>query len=129
MFVDHCKLLLAEAVGILLGPVTFGLKMLHVPAGNSKKAQALVYFPAGTYMVNSSIIQNYGVSLHGIPNCLPVIKALPTFQNAPGAIGLIDGNLSVSTFTKKLRAWVNVVHIICCDSRKHIFQTAPEFRH
>ncbi|THV44472.1 hypothetical protein BGAL_0634g00020 [Botrytis galanthina] len=97
-------------------PVTFGLKMLHVPADNSKKAQALVYFPAGTYMVNSSIIQKYGVSLHGNPNCLPVIKALPTFQNAPGAIGLIDGNLSVSTFTKKLRAWVNVLRNFVIDT-------------
>ncbi|TGO43802.1 hypothetical protein BCON_0850g00010 [Botryotinia convoluta] len=84
---------------------------LHVPADNSKKAQALVYFPAGTYMVNSTIIQNYGVSLHGNPNCLPVIKALPTFQNAPGAIGLIDGNPSSATmaaniFFRQLRNFV-----------------------
>ncbi|KAF7955127.1 uncharacterized protein EAE97_000386 [Botrytis byssoidea] len=72
------------------------------------KAQALVYFPAGTYMVNSTIIQNYGVSLHGNPNCLPVIKALPAFQNAPVAIGLIDGNpssaaIAANIFFRQLR--------------------------
>ncbi|KAF7862760.1 hypothetical protein EAF04_007632 [Stromatinia cepivora] len=78
---------------------------------STTKAQALVYFPAGTYMVNSTIIQNYGVSLHGNPNCLPVIKALPAFQNAPGAIGLIDGNpssatLAVNIFFRQLRNFV-----------------------
>ncbi|KAF7907389.1 uncharacterized protein EAF01_004975 [Botrytis porri] len=74
-------------------------------------AQALVYFPPGTYMVNSTIIQNYGVSLHGNPNCLPVIKALPAFQNAPGTIGLIDGNPSsaavpANIFFRQLRNFV-----------------------
>ncbi|TGO44508.1 hypothetical protein BOTNAR_0808g00020 [Botryotinia narcissicola] len=106
---DSC--LSTTAVGLLLGPVTFGFKMLHVPADNSKKAQALVNFPAGTYMVNSTIIQNYGVSLHGNPNCLPVIKALPAFQNAPGAIGLIDGNpssaaIAANIFFRHLRNFV-----------------------
>lgn len=105
MFVDHCKSLLV--IGCRLPSWTRHLwyqKHLHVHADNSKTAQALVYFPAGTYMVNSTIIQNYGVSLHGNPNCLPVIKALPAFQNAPGAVGLIDGNPLVFTSKKDPRA-------------------------
>ena len=59
---------------------------------DTQNRQALVYFPAGTYMVTSTIIQNYGVTLYGNPNCKPTIKASSNFTNGPGQIGLIDGN-------------------------------------
>ncbi|EME45017.1 glycoside hydrolase family 55 protein [Dothistroma septosporum NZE10] len=50
---------------------------------------AVVYFPAGTYMVNSSIIDYYYTQLIGNPNCLPTIKAFPKFT---GGLGVIDGD-------------------------------------
>ncbi|KAJ5593693.1 hypothetical protein N7537_010597 [Penicillium hordei] len=78
---------------------------------SSTTSQALVYFPPGTYMINSTIIQNYGVSLHGNPNCLPTIKAFPSFANGDGAMGMIDGNPStytvdVNIFFRQLRNFV-----------------------
>lgn len=53
-------------------------------------------------MINSTIIQNYGVSLHGNPNCLPTIKAFPSFTNGVGAMGMIDGNPYVTSSIVKL---------------------------
>jgi len=52
---------------------------------------AIVYFPAGVYMINSSIIDYYYTQLIGNPNCLPTIRAFPTFSGANG-LGLIDGD-------------------------------------
>ena len=43
-------------------------------------------------MINTTIIQNYGVTLYGNPNCLPIIKAVADFANGPGEIGLIESN-------------------------------------
>lgn len=50
---------------------------------------AVVYFPAGTYMVNASIIDYYYTQIIGNPNCLPTIKAFATFS---GGLGVIDGD-------------------------------------
>ncbi|KAK0301952.1 hypothetical protein LTR01_009060 [Friedmanniomyces endolithicus] len=50
---------------------------------------AVVYFPAGMYMINASIIDYYYTQLIGNPNCLPTIRAFPTFS---GGLGLIDGD-------------------------------------
>jgi glucan 1,3-beta-glucosidase len=49
---------------------------------------AIVYFPAGTYLISSSIIDYYFTQIIGNPNSLPVLKASPTFSG----FGLIDGD-------------------------------------
>ena len=51
-----------------------------------------MYFPYGTYKISSTVIQNYGVTLYGNPNCMPTIKASSNFTNGPGEVGLIDGD-------------------------------------
>lgn len=43
-------------------------------------------------MINSTIIDYYYTQLVGNPNCLPTIRAFSTFTDAPGSIGLIDGD-------------------------------------
>jgi glucan 1,3-beta-glucosidase len=48
----------------------------------------VVYFPAGTYIVSSSIIDYYMTQLIGNPNSLAVIKATSSFTG----LGLIDGD-------------------------------------
>lgn len=50
---------------------------------------AVVYFPAGTYMVNASIVSYYYTQLIGNPNCPPVIRATPSF---PAGSFVVDGN-------------------------------------
>ncbi|KAK3291179.1 pectate lyase superfamily protein-domain-containing protein [Chaetomium fimeti] len=45
----------------------------------STKTPGLVYFPPGTYMVSSPIIDFYYTQLVGNPGCLPVLKATPDF--------------------------------------------------
>ena len=49
---------------------------------------AVVYFPAGTYLINSSIIDYYHTQLIGNPNCIPTLKATANFTG----LGLIDGD-------------------------------------
>lgn len=48
----------------------------------------MVYFPAGTYLLSSSIIDYYFTQLIGNPNNPPVLKATANFQG----FGLIDGD-------------------------------------
>ncbi|KAK4135130.1 glycoside hydrolase family 55 protein [Trichocladium antarcticum] len=48
----------------------------------STKTPALIYFPPGTYMVSSPIIDFYYTNLIGNPGCLPVLKATPDFEGA-----------------------------------------------
>lgn len=52
---------------------------------------AVVYFPAGTYLVSSPIIDYYYTQMIGNPNCLPTIKASSSFL--PGARWVIDANV------------------------------------
>ena len=47
-----------------------------------------MYFPAGTYLVSSPIVDYYFTQLVGNPNCPPVIKAAANF-NGPW---VIDGD-------------------------------------
>ncbi|KAF7178365.1 hypothetical protein CNMCM7691_007055 [Aspergillus felis] len=54
----------------------------------STTTPAIVYFPAGTYIISSSIIDYYFTQIIGNPNSLPVIKATPGFTG----LGLIDGD-------------------------------------
>ena len=49
---------------------------------------ALVYFPAGSYLVSAPIIDYYYTQLIGNPNCLPTIKASANFTGA----WVIDGD-------------------------------------
>ena len=49
---------------------------------------AVVYFPAGTYLISSSLIDYYYTQIIGNPNSLPTLKATPGFTG----FGLIDGD-------------------------------------
>lgn len=47
-----------------------------------------VYFPEGTYVISSSIIDYYYTQIIGNPNCLPTVQATSNFSG----LGLIDGS-------------------------------------
>ncbi|KAI9738277.1 MAG: hypothetical protein M1834_008775 [Cirrosporium novae-zelandiae] len=55
---------------------------------SSTTTPAIVYFPAGTYLISSSIIDYYMTQLIGNPNSPAVIKATSGFSG----LGLIDGD-------------------------------------
>lgn len=55
---------------------------------SSTTSPAVVYFPAGTYLVSTSIINYYYTQIIGNPQNHPVIKATPDFTG----FGLIDGD-------------------------------------
>ncbi|MCJ1391404.1 hypothetical protein MMC18_004268 [Xylographa bjoerkii] len=55
---------------------------------SSTLTPAIVYFPAGTYVISSSIIDYYFTQIIGNPNCPPTLKATPGFTG----FGLIDGD-------------------------------------
>ncbi|KAG7285737.1 hypothetical protein NEMBOFW57_008031 [Staphylotrichum longicolle] len=68
----------------------------------STKTPGLVYFPPGTYLVSSSIIDFYNTQLIGNPGCPPVLKATADFSdrwlldsNKYGANGLAWGATNV----------------------------------
>jgi glucan 1,3-beta-glucosidase len=48
----------------------------------------VVYFPAGTYKISSSIVVAYYTQLIGDPNNMPVLQATSSFSG----FGLIDGD-------------------------------------
>ncbi|KAI6082984.1 glycoside hydrolase family 55 protein [Hypoxylon rubiginosum] len=54
---------------------------------SSSTTNAVVYFPAGTYLVSSSIIDYYATILVGNPNSMPILKATAGFSG----FGVIDG--------------------------------------
>lgn len=58
---------------------------------SSTVTPAVVYFPTGVYMVNSSIIDYYYTQIIGNPKsgCTPTIRAFSTFA---GSLGVIDSN-------------------------------------
>ncbi|KAI9739910.1 MAG: hypothetical protein M1818_004966 [Claussenomyces sp. TS43310] len=72
---------------------------------------AVVYFPAGTYLISSSIIDYYLTQLIGNPNDMPTLKATAGFTG----LGLIDGDnyggqyedyKSVNVFYRQIRNFV-----------------------
>ena len=79
---------------------------------SSTTTPAVIYFPAGTYIISTSIINYYYTQLVGNPNAMPVLKATPGFQG----LGLIDGNqyqpsgaqgwTSTNVFFRQLRNFV-----------------------
>ena len=87
-----------------------------VDCESSTTTPAIVYFPAGTYLVSSSIIDFYETQLIGNPNCLPTIRASPDFTLPSGNLGIIDGNIylggpnlgfgSTNTFYRQVRNFV-----------------------
>lgn len=50
---------------------------------------AVVYFPSGTYILSSSITDQYNTAIIGNPNDPPVLKAASSFSS----FGLIDGDV------------------------------------
>lgn len=58
---------------------------------SSTLTPAVVYFPAGTYLLSASIIDYYFTQIIGNPNDLPVLKATSTFSPA-SSFGLIDSD-------------------------------------
>lgn len=70
---------------------------------SSTTTPAVVYFPAGTYVISASIIDYYYTQLHGDPLCPPVLKAASNFSTTAG-FGMIDGN----PYTATGLAWVSV---------------------
>ncbi|KAI0875712.1 glycoside hydrolase family 55 protein [Hypoxylon argillaceum] len=72
---------------------------------------AVVYFPAGTYILSKSLMPPYFTQLIGDPTNRPVLKATPNFAG----FGLIDGNpyftenlnwASVNVFYRQMRNFV-----------------------
>ncbi|KAH8805231.1 pectate lyase superfamily protein-domain-containing protein, partial [Xylogone sp. PMI_703] len=59
--------------------------------GSTTIGSAIVYFPAGTYMVSTPILQYYFTQFIGDPTNLPTIKGLPNFQG----IALIDTDVYI----------------------------------
>lgn len=55
---------------------------------SSTTSPAVVYFPAGTYLISSSIIPYYMTQMIGNPNSMPVLKATASFSG----LGLIDAD-------------------------------------
>jgi len=58
---------------------------------SSTTSPAIVYFPGGTYLISSAIIDYYYTQIIGNPNCLPTLKASPSYNSSVG-FGLIDGS-------------------------------------
>lgn len=55
---------------------------------SSTTSPAIIYFPAGTYIISSSIIMYYMTQIHGNPNSLPVLKATAGLSG----LGVIDAS-------------------------------------
>ncbi|KAK0710173.1 pectate lyase superfamily protein-domain-containing protein [Lasiosphaeria miniovina] len=54
----------------------------------STKTPGLIYFPPGTYLISSPIVDFYYTQLIGNPSCLPVLKATSSFKDR----WLLDGD-------------------------------------
>ena len=59
--------------------------------GSSTTTPAVVYFPSGTYLISSPLIQYYYTQFVGNPNALPTLKATPNFAG----IGVISANVYI----------------------------------
>jgi glucan 1,3-beta-glucosidase len=68
--------------------VSSGNRCAPATCKSSSVTPAVVYFPAGTYNISSSIIFYYNTQIIGNPNNLPVLRAAASFTG----FGVIDGN-------------------------------------
>jgi hypothetical protein len=59
--------------------------------GSSSTTPAVVYFPSGTYLVSSPLIQYYNTQFVGNPNAVPTLKAAASFSG----IAVIDSNVYI----------------------------------
>ncbi|KAK3381060.1 glycoside hydrolase family 55 protein [Podospora didyma] len=79
--------------------ISDGNRCAPAPNGctGSTKTPALIYFPAGTYLVKGSIIDYYYTQLIGdpTPGCMPILKAAEGYRER----FLIDGDLYVDRST------------------------------
>lgn len=82
---------------------------------SSTTSPAIVYFPAGTYLLTRPLIDYYETQLIGNPNCLPVLMPTVNFTNPSRSIGVIDGSLyganglgfgATNTFYRQVRNFV-----------------------
>ncbi len=76
---DTAAIQAAIADGGRYGPVS-GITATNTPA--------VVYFPHGTYLITTSIIDYYQTQLIGNPVCMPTLLASPNLSG----FGVIDGN-------------------------------------
>ncbi|KAF2198358.1 exo-beta 1,3 glucanase-like protein [Delitschia confertaspora ATCC 74209] len=67
---------------------------------SSTTSPAVIYFPAGTYIVSSSIIPYYMTQLIGNPNSPAVLKATPGFEG----LGVIDAD----PYPDERQAWASI---------------------
>ncbi|KAK6210577.1 hypothetical protein LQW54_006060 [Pestalotiopsis sp. IQ-011] len=91
--------------------ITAGGNRCGKGCASTTETPAIVYFPAGTYIISSSIIPYYFTQLYGDPTSRPVLKATAGFSG----FGLIDGNpywtsdlnwVSVNVFYRQVRNFV-----------------------
>ena len=73
---------------IILNSYTAGNRFGPADGKTSTTTPAIVYFPAGTYVVSTPIIDYYFTQIIGNPNSLPVIKAASGFTG----LAVIDGD-------------------------------------
>lgn len=59
---------------------------------SSTLTSAVVYFPAGTYLVSSPIVDYYFTQLIGNPNSLATLKATAGFSTPGGYAGVIEAD-------------------------------------
>ncbi|KAE9367654.1 glycoside hydrolase family 55 protein [Stipitochalara longipes BDJ] len=79
---------------------------------SSTTTPAVVYFPSGTYLISSSIIDQYYTQLVGNPNDPPTLKATAKFHG----FGLIDGDKYYSANLN----WVST-NVFCRQIRNFVF--------
>ncbi|KAK8217937.1 exo-beta-1,3-glucanase-like protein [Phyllosticta capitalensis] len=92
--------------------ISDGMRCEPGVCNSSTTTPALVYFPAGTYLVSKSIVDYYYTQLIGNPNCPPLLKATANFTG----LGVIDGNKytdkgslsykSIGVFWRQIRNFV-----------------------
>ena len=68
--------------------ISDGNRCVPGSCASSTTSPAVVYFPTGTYVISSSIIDYYYTQLVGNPNAMPVLKATAGFTG----FGVIDGD-------------------------------------
>jgi glucan 1,3-beta-glucosidase len=59
---------------------------------SSTTTPAIVYFPAGTYLISSNIYGYYDTQIIGDATNLPVIKAAGNFANKDANLGMLDAD-------------------------------------